>query len=141
SIVMRSQMLLLKPLPPQGASCQICMSELTDQNFLQCSQCQRYVCINDFVDLQGVGRSTCPNCSGDLRIFPFTCSACKLDFSSIKELSKQSRCPLCGYRLPDQTVMVSNIIQGMSPSQMVQDLSKESQEPKEGSDKSMQEKN
>ncbi|MFW9904664.1 MAG: hypothetical protein ACFFFH_10050, partial [Candidatus Thorarchaeota archaeon] len=140
SVVMRSQMVLLKPIPPQEASCQVCMSEITETHYFQCSQCQRYVCINDYVDLQSVGRSSCPNCSGDLLIFPFSCSACELDYSSIKELSKQSRCPLCGYTLPDQKNLVANILKGMSPSQMVQDLKKNSQEQIDSPEESIKEK-
>ncbi|MFX1518234.1 MAG: hypothetical protein ACFFC6_18210, partial [Promethearchaeota archaeon] len=127
SVVIRSQMVLLKPTPPQNASCQVCMSEIAEMHYFQCSQCQRYVCINDYVDLHGIGRSSCPNCSGDLLIFPFTCSACHLDFSSIKELSRQSRCPLCGYTLPNQTILVSKSIMGIKPSLMAQDLREESQ--------------
>ncbi|MFX1507206.1 MAG: hypothetical protein ACFFDC_14085 [Promethearchaeota archaeon] len=137
SVVMRSQMVLLKPIPPQDVNCQVCMSQIVETHYFQCSQCQRYVCINDYVDLQGVGRSSCPNCSGDLLIFPFSCSACELDYSSINELSKQARCPLCGYTLPDQATLISKIIQGMSPSQMIQDLSKESREQTNSSKEDM----
>lgn len=130
-LVMRSQMLLLEPIPPQDAICQICMTSLKELNYFQCSQCQRYVCVPDYVDLQAVGRSGCPNCSGDLVIFPFTCSACNIDFSSVKELSRQSRCPLCGYILPDQTSLRSNITNGIQPSQIInqtQDLSEEKED-------------
>ncbi|UCE12828.1 MAG: hypothetical protein JSV04_11625 [Candidatus Heimdallarchaeota archaeon] len=134
-LVMRSQMLLLEPIPPQDANCQICMTPIKELSYFQCSQCQRYVCVPDYVDLQAVGRSGCPNCSGDLVILPFTCSACNIDFSSVKELSKQSRCPLCGYTLPDQSSMSSNITKGIQPSQIArkqepEDLSEEKEQKK-----------
>ncbi|MHA2328540.1 MAG: WD40 repeat domain-containing protein [Candidatus Hodarchaeales archaeon] len=116
TLVMRSQMLMLQPVPPQNANCQTCMSEIEDTNYFQCMKCRRYICVNDYVDLQEVGRENCPNCSGDLLIFPFTCSACGLDYSSIKELSSQSRCPLCGYSLPDQSELRSELTKGLQPS-------------------------
>jgi WD40 repeat protein len=121
-ITMQSRILLLESIPPQGANCQICMTDLEDDHFYQCKQCKRYVCIHDYVDLENVGRSDCPNCSGELIVFPFTCTACKLDFASVKELSSQTRCPLCGYDLPNQVILKKEVTGKLIPSELSQKI-------------------
>ncbi|MFX0085762.1 MAG: hypothetical protein ACFFAU_08810, partial [Candidatus Hodarchaeota archaeon] len=121
-ITMQSRILLLESLPPQGTNCQVCMTDLVDNHYYQCKQCKRYVCIHDFVDLENVGKSDCPNCTGELFIFPFTCTACKLDFTSVKELSSQNRCPLCGYDLPDQVILKKEVTGKLIPSDLSQKI-------------------
>ncbi|MHA1228508.1 MAG: hypothetical protein ACTSPV_17405 [Candidatus Hodarchaeales archaeon] len=122
AIVLRSDMLLIVPIPPRNISCQVCMSEITDRNYFQCNKCQRFVCLNDFLDLKTLGREVCPNCSGELFIFPFTCPACGLDFSSVSELEHKSGCPLCGYKLPEQSKLISKILAGSSPSNFAKNI-------------------
>ncbi|MFX0183784.1 MAG: hypothetical protein ACFE95_11940 [Candidatus Hodarchaeota archaeon] len=121
-LVLRSEMLLLEPIPPKRANCQMCMTEILDQHYLQCKDCKRFVCIHDYVDLTTVGRGQCPNCSGDLIMFPFSCIACNLDFSAISEISGKSGCPLCGYVLTDQSEIISNVTTSLSPSKMIKTL-------------------
>ncbi|MFW9854516.1 MAG: hypothetical protein ACFFFG_05630 [Candidatus Thorarchaeota archaeon] len=124
-LVIRSQMLLLSPLPPKDVTCQVCLTEITERHYFQCLECKRYICISDYVDLQNVGRTGCPNCSGRLQAFPFTCSACNLDFGSVEELTRQERCPLCGYTLPSQSMIVTSITKGIKAS-IQADISRES---------------
>jgi WD40 repeat protein len=126
-LVLRSEMLLLEPVPPKEANCQMCMAKITDQHYFQCKDCKRFVCIHDYVDLTTVGRGQCPNCSGDLIMFPFSCKACNLDFSSISEISGKSGCPLCGYVLADQSEIISNVTTRLSPSKMIESLRDENQ--------------
>lgn len=124
SLVIRSQMLLLSPLPPKNVTCQVCLTEIAEPRYFQCHECKRYICISDYVDLQNVGRTGCPNCSDVVQAFPFTCSACNLDFSSVEELTRQERCPLCGYALPSQSMIVRRITKGIKAS-LQTDLSME----------------
>ncbi|MHA2307500.1 MAG: hypothetical protein ACXACU_19135, partial [Candidatus Hodarchaeales archaeon] len=121
-ITMQSGILLLESVPPSGINCQVCMSDITDNHHYQCRNCKRFVCIHDYIDLKNVGRTGCPNCSGDLVLFPFTCVACKLDFSSVKELSSQSRCPLCGYDLPAQSELSEEVLGVLKPSELSQKM-------------------
>jgi hypothetical protein len=126
-LVLRSEMLLLEPVPPKEANCQVCMAEILDQHYFQCKDCKRFVCIHDYIDLTTVGRGQCPNCSGSLIMFPFSCKACNLDFSSVSEIAGKSGCSLCGYVLADQSVIISNVTTGLSPSKMVENLRDENQ--------------
>lgn len=124
-VTMQSRILLLESIPLHDLNCQICMSDIQDDHYYQCKQCKRFVCIHDYVDLKNVGRSDCPNCSGELVILPFTCVACKLDFASVKELSSQTRCTLCGYELPNQTELSKGIIGTLKPSALSQKIKNE----------------
>lgn len=121
-LIMRSQMLLLKPHPI--VSCQICMSEVANTHYLQCTKCKRYVCLDDYVDLRSVGRSTCPNCSSSLMVFPFSCSACELDFISVDEITHETRCPLCGYSLPEQSKLLETFTKKLEPSKITHKINR-----------------
>jgi hypothetical protein len=125
SLVMRSDMLLLEPIPPKDASCQVCISEISDDSYFQCKGCKRFVCIHDFVDLKTVGSTNCPNCSSGLILFPFSCTACGLEFSSVNEIAEKSGCSLCGYTLIDQSTLISKVTSGISPSRITETLRKE----------------
>ncbi|MHA1974448.1 MAG: hypothetical protein ACTSW1_15730, partial [Candidatus Hodarchaeales archaeon] len=122
SIVLRSDMLLIVRVPPKNASCQICMTEIVDNNYFQCEKCKRFVCIHDFLDLKTIGKESCPNCGGKLIIFPFSCPACGVDFSSVSELEHKKGCPLCGYQLPDQTKLVTKLLSELNPSDFAKGL-------------------
>jgi len=124
-VTMQSRILLLESIPLHEINCQICMSDIQDDHYYQCKQCKRFVCIHDYVDLKNVGRSDCPNCSGELVVLPFTCVACKLDFASVKELSSQTRCTLCGYELPNQAELSEGIIGTLKPSPLSQKIKHE----------------
>jgi hypothetical protein len=125
SLVLRSDMVLLEPTPPKEATCQVCIGEINEKNYLQCKTCKRFVCPSDYVDLVTVGSSNCPNCSGDLILFPFTCRGCGLDFSSVTELTGKSGCPLCGYKLVDQSSFIKNVTAGIRPSKITESLQME----------------
>ncbi|MFX0171570.1 MAG: hypothetical protein ACFE9L_06600 [Candidatus Hodarchaeota archaeon] len=126
-LVLRSEMLLLEPIPPKEANCQMCMAGIKDQHYFQCKDCKRYICIHDYVDLITVGRDQCPNCSGNLIMFPFSCKGCNLDFSAISEISGKSGCPLCGYVFADQSEIISKVTTSLSPSKMSESLRDENQ--------------
>ncbi|MHA1977584.1 MAG: WD40 domain-containing protein [Candidatus Hodarchaeales archaeon] len=122
SLVLRSEMLLLEPTPPKDASCQVCIGEIQDENYLQCKSCKRFVCTHDYVDLVTVGSSNCPNCSGELIMFPFNCKGCGLDFSSVTEISGKSGCPICGYTLVDQGSLIRGVTSDITPSKISESL-------------------
>ena len=118
SLVLRSDMLLLEPTPPKEANCQVCIGGIEENSYLQCKSCKRYVCTPDYVDLVTVGSSSCPNCSGELIMFPFSCKGCGLDFSSVTEITGKSGCPICGYTLADQEKLIRSITSGIQPSKI-----------------------
>ncbi|MHA1993658.1 MAG: WD40 repeat domain-containing protein [Candidatus Hodarchaeales archaeon] len=122
SLVLRSDLLLLEPTPPKEATCQVCIGEINERNYLQCKSCKRFVCIHDYVDLITVGSPNCPNCSGELILFPFSCQGCGLDFSSVTEITGKSGCPLCGYTLVDQPNLIKKVTAGIRPSKITQSL-------------------
>ena len=135
-LVLRSNMFLLEPAPPKEASCQVCIGEISDNNYFQCEACKRFVCIHDYVDLVTVGSANCPNCSGNLIMFPFSCTACGLDFSSVTETAGKSGCVLCGYSLIDQSTLVSKVTTGITPSRITESLRHEEQQDTKFSKKS-----
>ncbi len=128
SLVLRSDMLLLEPTPPKETNCQVCIGEISDQQYLQCNSCKRFVCIHDYVDLATVGSTNCPNCSGDLVMFPFSCKGCGLDFSSVIEITGKSGCPLCGYTLADQLTLIKSVTAGIAPSKITETLQAENEQ-------------
>jgi hypothetical protein len=135
ALVLRFDMFLLEPVPPKEASCQVCIGEISDDSYFQCEACKRFVCIHDYVDLVTVGSANCPNCSGELVIFPFSCTACGLDFSSVTETAGKSGCSLCGYTLIDQSVLISKVTSGISPSRITESIRDEKQQEEKPSNK------
>jgi len=112
SLIFRSGFILLEPSPPSKASCQLCGGGYIEETpFMQCMDCNRYVCTPHYLDLKAVGSEKCPNCGGRLFLFPFSCDGCKLDFNSTQDLgSKIDRCSLCNYPLISQTELLKQRI-------------------------------
>jgi hypothetical protein len=122
ALVLKSEMLLLESIPPKDTNCQVCIGDIQEENYFQCKSCKRFVCAPDYVDLIAVGSTDCPNCSGELFAFPFSCRGCGLDFSSVDELIGKSGCPICGYSLENQKNLISKITSGIQPSKITQTL-------------------
>ncbi len=135
SLVQRSDMILLQSIPPKDANCQVCIGEIHDEQYFQCESCKRFVCISDYVDLVTVDSNNCPNCSGGLVIFPFSCKGCGIDYSSVIELSGKSGCPICGYTLTDQQKLIDNVTADIQPSKISKSLQRDNMLKREQEDK------
>ena len=90
--------------------CQLCKNELSVLPYWQCFRCGRYICQEDYSNLQettGSSIPTCLDCQGTLVSLPGHCQGCKSYIVDLKTLDNGTSCPRCGHhiRLSDGEIL------------------------------------
>ena len=83
-------------------NCQLCKNDFSLAPFWQCSACGRYICADDYTNLQqttGEASPHCLECQGDFISLPGSCQGCKSYVLDATLLNKSSSCSFCGHRI------------------------------------------
>lgn len=107
-IVLKSRLIMFEKHPPK-VMCQLCLGKISSKTYFQCTTCKRYTCKTHYVESRNRGYKNCITCGSEILFFPFSCSGCSIDFSSVDEY-KEENCPLCGYPLPKQDQLILGFI-------------------------------
>jgi len=90
-------------ISPIHFDCQICGTSAINELFLKCEQCGRDLCWDHFNELLSVGRSTCPQCDGNMVFLPLYCEKCHIDYVRVPK--KIEFCDFCDYPLTVSSII------------------------------------
>ncbi len=81
--------------------CQLCKNDLKKTPYWQCLQCKRFVCQEDYANLQqtmGTAPS-CVECQGYFVSLPAQCNGCKVHYLDITQLGDKEYCSYCNNQI------------------------------------------